>query len=46
MPVDPSVIAALTIALAGDPDNVALRMHLAALLEPRQEPDRRFQARP
>ena len=32
MPVDPSVIAALTLAVERDPDNSALRLHLAALV--------------
>lgn len=32
MAVDPSIIAALSIALNGDPDNIALRLHLASLL--------------
>jgi len=31
MPVDPSVIAALSAAVSSDPDNVALRLHLASL---------------
>jgi SpoVK/Ycf46/Vps4 family AAA+-type ATPase len=31
MPVDPSVIAAISAALSSDPDNTALRLHLGAL---------------
>src|SRR5262249_28014651 len=32
MSVDPSVLAALQAAISGDPDNLPVRMHLAALL--------------
>src|ERR1043166_3553410 len=32
MSVDPSVLAALQAAVSGDPDNLPVRMHLAALL--------------
>ncbi len=32
MPIDPSVIAALTVGVERDPDNSALRLHLAQLL--------------
>jgi SpoVK/Ycf46/Vps4 family AAA+-type ATPase len=39
MSVDPSVIAALTIALTGDPDNVALRLHIAGLHLEDRNPD-------
>lgn len=38
MSVDPSIIAALSAALTNDPDNVALRLHVAALCLDNRDP--------
>jgi AAA+ superfamily predicted ATPase len=38
MPIDPSVIAALTVAVTAAPENTALRLHLAGLLLDAERP--------
>lgn len=38
MPVDPTIISAMKSAVDGDPDNLALRLHLASLLLESEQP--------